>query len=1261
MARSDKSLGSFLLRLFGSRNERLVKSMMGTVEAINRLEPAMRRLSDKDLSRKTEEFRNRFHDAVKGKDFTREEADRILEPMLPEAFAVVREASRRVVRTPDPDNPRPMRHFDVQLIGGIVLHRGWIAEMVTGEGKTLVATLAAYLNAIPGKGVHIVTVNDYLARRDRDWMGPLYEFLGLTAGVIQNQQDYAEKRAAYACDITFGKDSEFGFDYLRDNMRWSVEEQVQRRGLYYAIVDEVDSVLIDEARTPLIISGPSEESTDKYYVADRVARRLRKGEHFEVNEKDQTVTLTESGIAAVEKALGVDSIYAGRNADWPHHIQQALRAHHLFRRDDEYVVKNGEIIIVDEFTGRLMPGRRWSDGLHQAIEAKEGLRIKEEDQTLATITYQNFFRLYKKLAGMTGTAMTEAAEFLKIYNLDVVSIPTNLPLIRHEYPDVVYRTAKEKFDAIEEEIVSQHATGRPVLVGTISIEKSEYLSERLKRRGIKHEVLNAKHHEREAQIVAQAGQMGHVTIATNMAGRGTDIVLGEFSLEELLEHWKSHDLAPKDIHAGMPRDELERRLTEHWARKFLPPEELEKTPPEAWGEKLQKYWKRYNIPPLKLCRSVADLGGLHIVGTERHEARRIDNQLRGRAGRQGDPGSSRFFLSLEDDLMRIFASDRVSAILKRIGMEEGMAIEHGIVTRSIERAQRKVEEQNFEIRKHLLEYDEVMDEQREAVYGLRQQILENSDTKSVVLEMIRDQLEEDLDETVPDDSDPADRNGRPFCEWARSCGVILTPAEWLEMDLAALKRHFLEAKRPSWSSIEAAATDVVEAALGIFAPSDVPFFRWDLPALSRWARRIGLAVEADETRRALMDRVLAIVRQTAEKVYAGRDPAEVAQRLLEQAMDAYLASAVAVEEWDLKGLEGWAAAAGISLPIAQWQRAEDEEAEADLLQQRLDAARESISQRLERRLRQANPAEIVASVAAYEAARRIGLLASEEKGGLHRVFAWLEKSLDVPVPDADAEAALAAERLRIRDSLSRQLLGRMEGRPTDEILAFFAANMVETFLEHDLAAPGRDLVRFAGQQARKYGVLLDPFELSKLPAADIGRLTLERILGAYAAREERLGSERMRMLERFLLLQKIDTKWKDHLLAMDHLKGGIGLRGYAQVDPKVEYTREARILFEQMQSSVRREVTDLILRLEPAGEERQRSAIWAGGRERHGPQTEAESVAAGGAIRRQQEAAIAATQTEEKPRPIRVVRGVGRNDPCPCGSGKKYKKCCGRA
>ena len=1266
MGLSLDGLGKMLVGVFGSRNERVVEGMLDVVGQINALEPAMRKLSDKALCGKTEEFRNRLADGLGGRtDFTREEADVELNKLMPEAFAVVREASTRVIRTPDLENPRPMRHFDVQLIGGMVLHGGAIAEMVTGEGKTLVATLAAYLNALPGRGVHIITVNDYLARRDKEWMGPLYEFLGLTAGCIQNDQGPEEKRAAYGCDITFGHDSEFGFDYLRDNMRWSVEEQVQRRGLYYTIVDEVDSVLIDEARTPLIISGPSEESTDKYYVADRAARKLRREEDFTVKEKEQSAQLTEEGVAAVEKILKVDSIYSGRNADWPHHIEQSLRAHYLFKRDDRYVVKGGEIIIVDEFTGRLMSGRRWSDGLHQAIEAKEGLRIKEEDQTLATVTYQNFFRLYKKLAGMTGTAMTEATEFAKIYKLDVVSIPTNLPLVRMEHQDLIFRTLKEKLDAIEEEVVEQHASGRPLLVGTISIEKSEALSDRLKRRGIKHEVLNAKHHEREAQIVADAGRMGHVTIATNMAGRGTDIVLGEFTQQELLEHWQARGLAPKKLHADLPREEFEEQLTEFWANKFLDEKALKKTPKEQWGERLLEYWADVEMPPLRLCTHVSDLGGLHIVGTERHEARRIDNQLRGRAGRQGDPGSSRFFLSLQDDFMRIFASDRVSSILRRVGMEEGMAIQAGIVSRSIERAQRKVEEYNFDIRKHLLEYDEVMDEQRKVVYGLRQQIVEHGDLKRLIREMVGEVLADDLDEFVPEEVAPRDRNGRPFCEWARVVGVSVSPDEWIAQDLAGLKKLCVGRKMGNWAegTVAQMAEDCVAGAMGLMADTEMPFFRWNLAGLSRWARRTGLAAEGEEMAQALMKRMLALVEAAAEKEYGERNPEALIDILLDQAVESYLSGVVALEEWNLEGLKGWADAVRISLPLSQWQGEEEvEDGETDRMATRLDSLRRSIRERLERSVRTASPAEVMKRVACYELTRRIGLLAGEEKGDLQRALSWLEKGLEISVSAADARAAVAAEREAIAGSLSRQLVERLKEQTRQEAAAFCMDNLVETFLTLDFSVRDRNLTGFTAAIMRKYGVALDAFELSKLTVAELGQRTLEGVFAAYEKREGELGAERMRMVERYLLLQKIDTKWKDHLLAMDHLKGGIGLRGYAQVDPKVEYTREARILFEEMQASVRQEVTDLILRLQLGGDEADSGNIWGAGRESRaessGPQLPA---GRGEDIRKQQEAAIAGTERGERVEPIRVAKAVGRNDPCPCGSGKKYKKCCGKA
>ncbi|MBI2560311.1 MAG: preprotein translocase subunit SecA [Planctomycetes bacterium] len=857
-------------KVFGSSNERIVRRLYPIVEHINSFEPKMQKLTDAELRQKTDEFKMRVS---KGET---------LDDILPEAFAVVREASRRIPTTPDPRIlPKAMRHFDVQLIGGIVLHQGKIAEMQTGEGKTLVATLPAYLNALTRKGVHIVTVNDYLAKRDRDWMGPVYEALGLTVGAIQSNQEYNEKRAAYQCDITYGTNNEFGFDYLRDNMRARLEEQVQvSRGLNYAIVDEVDSILIDEARTPLIISGPAEESTERYNRADTVARRLKPGKHFEIKEKEKATHLTEEGIEEVEKLLGVESIYTDKNMDWPHFIEQALRAHHLFKGDRDYIVQGREVVIVDEFTGRLMDGRVWSDGLHQAVQAKERLRVKEENQTLATITLQNFFRLYKKLAGMTGTAATEAAEFDKIYGLEVVTIPTNKPLIRYTNPDRVFRTEKEKFDAIEEEIKEINQTGRPVLVGTVSIEKSEILSNRLRRLGIEHEVLNAKQHAREAVIVSKAGQMNTVTIATNMAGRGTDIVLGE---------------------------------------------------------------------------GVAKLGGLHIVGTERHEARRIDNQLRGRAGRQGDPGSSRFYVSLEDDLMRIFASERVSSILKKFGMTEGMAIEHSMITKSIERAQKKVEEHNFEIRKHLLEYDEVMDEQRKSIYGWRQNVLEGKNLKEDMLRLIK------------------------------------------------------------------------ESAL--------------------------------------------------------------------DSVDYYLNLKLESGEWDSKGLVNW----------------------------------------------------------------------------------------------------------------FRQ----------------------------------------------KFGTEVSLNNTNELSREDIENLLIEESIKAYEEKEKSIGEVQMRKLEQLLLLDRVDIRWKDHLYAMDHLKSGIGLRGYAQVDPKVEYKREALAMFESMGTSIREEVTDLIFKLQLRTEEESRPRdVW------HEDSFVYQDFSASA---KQSQEAIANSETaEQKLEPIRVGLKVGRNQPCPCGSGKKYKQCCGK-
>lgn len=718
-----------LNKIIGSQNQREIKRLQPLVDKINSLEPEIKNLSDDALRQKTDEFRSRFSNG------------QALDDMLPEAFAVIRETALRAIG---------MRHFDVQLVGGIALHQGKIAEMTTGEGKTLVATLAAYLNALSGKGVHVITVNDYLARRDREWMGPVYEFLGLSVGVIQHDMGPELRQIAYNSDITYGTNNEFGFDYLRDNMVVRKEDTSQRT-LNYAIVDEVDSILIDEARTPLIISGPSEESTEKYYTCNKVVPRLKgriilekdeidakfkgidlsKGYDYVVDEKAHTAYLTEDGELKVAEMLGIENMHDISTMEYRHHVIQALKAHNLFERDVDYVVKDGEVIIVDEFTGRLMPGRRWSDGLHQAIEAKEGLKIERENQTLATITFQNYFKMYKKLSGMTGTAMTEAQEFSHIYKLDTVAIPTNKPLIRTNYPDVIYKTEKEKFNAACNEIEELYKKGRPVLVGTISIEKSERLSSLLTRRGIPHNVLNAKYHEMEATIISQAGRLNSVTIATNMAGRGTDILLGgnpEFTVNDWL---KAKGLGPKNV----TKEEIESLLKEAKA-------------------KVEEDHKK-----------VVALGGLHVMGTERHESRRIDNQLRGRQGRQGDPGSSRFYISLEDDLMRLFGSGRISVIYDRLGIEEGQDIQHPLITRAIEVAQKRVEQHNFDIRKHVLEYDNVMNKQREVIYDERKKILLGEDIKEHIYEIVEEIVDNAIGMYMNQDQHKSDWKYTEFIEW----------------------------------------------------------------------------------------------------------------------------------------------------------------------------------------------------------------------------------------------------------------------------------------------------------------------------------------------------------------------------------------------------------------------------------------------------------------------------------------------------------------
>ncbi len=791
----------FLTKIFGTANERAVKKLLPFVTRIGALEEGIKALSDDQLRAKTAEFQARVAAARNG--ITDTEAIKAAEQaalneVLPEAFAVVREAGWRAVK---------MRHFDVQLIGGMVLHSGRIAEMKTGEGKTLVATLACYLNALAGKGVHVVTVNDYLAKRDAEWMGKIYEFLGLSVGVIVHDLSDEERRAAYAADITYGTNNEFGFDYLRDNMKFDIKDCVQR-GHFYAIVDEVDSILIDEARTPLIISGPTDQTTDKYARARQIIPQLKLGEEVEwsdrrrlqelgielaegekylsgdyvVDEKHRTIGVTDDGWITIEKLLGIDNIADAENWDLKHYVETGIKAHALYKRDVDYVVKDGEVIIVDTFTGRLMPGRRWSDGLHQSIEAKEGVSIRKEDQTLATITFQNYFRLYQKLSGMTGTAETEAAEFEKIYKLEIVVIPTNKPMLRIENADMVYRTEKEKYKAVADNISELHEAGQPVLVGTTSIEKSERLSAILQRKGVRHVVLNAKFHEREAEIVAQAGRLGMVTIATNMAGRGTDILLGgnaDFTTRQQLVkqgYARAISVAEGAINPMAPAGFL---------RFYYQGQEFEVA---------ESDWAEVNVAHAAAAEAektkVLDAGGLFILGTERHESRRIDNQLRGRAGRQGDPGASRFYLSLEDDLMRIFAKQWVSVLLERLGMEEGMPIESRMISKRIEGAQKAVEAQNFESRKHLLEYDDVMNKQREAVYGLRHQLLEGVEQRELILDdYVGGILSNALDEFCPENAHPDQWNIKGFEEkLTGQFGLSLSAAG---INVQELNRHEL--------------------------------------------------------------------------------------------------------------------------------------------------------------------------------------------------------------------------------------------------------------------------------------------------------------------------------------------------------------------------------------------------------------------------------------------------------------------------------------
>ena len=1138
-----------LTGMFGSSNARYLRRLEPQIEAINSLEPRYQTMTDAELRGQTAEFRRRLA------------AGETLDDILPEAFGVCREAGRRWLG---------MRHYDVQLIGGMVLHSGAIAEMMTGEGKTLVATLPAYLNAIEGKGVHVVTVNDYLARRDMEWMGPLYMGLGLSVGAIQSGMDSAERQKSYAADITYGTNNEFGFDYLRDNMRMASRgddrfpaHQQQSQGvLNFAIVDEVDNILIDEARTPLIISGPAHDDVAKYTRADQISRQLRPEEHFEVKEKEHTVSLTEAGVRRAEQLAGVESFYTAGNMEWPHLIDNSLKAHHLYKRDVNYVVQQGEVVIVDEFTGRLMPGRQWSDGLHQAVEAKEGVRVKEESQTLATVTLQNFFKLYKKLGGMTGTAMTEASEFWKIYKLDVIAIPANRGMKRVNHPDVIYRTEKEKWTAVADEVERVHRwdslalsdgtwrvgrilgenettiefedketrskesiprktvrdlqrRGCPVLVGTVSIEKSELLSTLLESRGIDHQVLNAKHHKREAEIIAQAGRRDAVTIATNMAGRGTDIILG-----------------------GNPDTLAWARLQEKYPTRL-------DVPKEEWDTLVREISDRENMKVEG--DEVRGMGGLHIIGTERHEARRIDLQLRGRCGRQGDPGSSRFFLSLEDDLMRIFAGEWVKNVLTRLGMQDGEAIESRMVTRRVEAAQKKVEERNFDVRKNLLEYDEVMDEQRKRVYGFRQKILDGSDCRELIVDMIDRQIDQNVGSFLDKDYGP-----QTYATWA---------AGQLACELDAADFRGLNPEEA-----ERLATDQ--------------------------------AIRQSETQ---------IFEAVEENIPEGEDEGE----------------------WN------WGALA--TFANARWKT---QLTDRDLKK----IGRQNVVEYLQGAVREA--------IAKIDLAEGGKFLAHDF--GLRSACGWTEWRFGESLAPADVENAVQTglDPKQFRELVKRtahEVYGRRE---IDYPVLAGLSHFIRPQADGSRALDRDGLLAWARE---RFDPDLTPADLE---TNDLDQL--RRVLSDASRRRHTRGDDsrdEMKRMERAVLLQFLDNAWKDHLLAMDHLRSSVGLRGYAQVDPKVEYKREGMRTFDLMWKGIDERVTDIVYRIEQVEDDALRST-WK--------ETAAIHAAAPSATLPEPPAAEASAAEPSNPddhvEPIRnLAQKVGRNDPCPCGSGKKFKNCCGRS
>ncbi|HSQ55568.1 MAG TPA: preprotein translocase subunit SecA [Gemmata sp.] len=1278
LERVGDAFGSFIQwflrligRLVGGGDEQKIKSLgysrprnsethnvvpESVLSRVNVLEEKMKGLSDDELKGLTPKLKERL---AKGD---------ALDTILPEAFAACREAARRT---------KNMRHYDVQIVGGAILHGyktglGAIAEMVTGEGKTLVATLPAYLNALDGLGVHVVTVNDYLARRDCEWMLPIYNALGITAAYIQSDMDPERRRHAYECDITYGTASEFGFDYLRDNMkiaRFDDEtyhpyyRQVQRAH-HYAIIDEVDNILIDEARTPLIISGPAFSDARRFAEADKVARALTelerkarkdliaagtqvkstgtegdnlptlgpidpskvdpqnpppKGVYFEIKEKERTCHLTDVGVREAEQLAGVESFYTAGNMEWPHLIDNALKAHHLYQRDRHYMIdrdprENNElsIVIIDEHTGRAMYGRQWSDGLHQAVEAKhikDGVQIKQETQTMATVTLQNFFRLYKKLGGMTGTAKTEEGEFWKIYKLDVVAIPTNKPLRRINHPDLVYRTDREKWDAVVNDIEELHRSGRPILIGTKDVDKSEKLSTLLKRRGIRHELLNAKPENvgREAEIVAQAGRIGAVTISTNMAGRGTDIILG--GNPETLAWARLKQLKDAD---GRP----------------LYPTRLE-VPNDVWTKTVSEIESKEKMK--EEGRKVAEMGGLHIVGTERHDSRRIDNQLKGRAGRQGDPGSSRFYLSLQDELMRLFAGEWVANVLTRLGMKEGEAIESGMVSRRIEKAQKKVEEWHFDQRKNLLEYDEVMDHQRKSVYGKRQEMLNGRNPRAMILEMIRDQIEKATVKFLNPDYGPAS-----FAEFAGNrLGV--------EFESREFRGSFEDARKDALEKAISTAPTVIQELTEENLNPDEDEKDWKWNELCRALNaKYGMKLAEKDIKKIAPDKLAEFLVAKAEAAVKVVDLAD-GERFLRKSY-----GAEALSDWMRQKF-------GVVVTVDEITTHADGDLN-DFLDQRVRAAYRHKDIEFPVRVAMQNfmSEKPQAGGQRYDrdglyrwSAQRLGTALAIRTGGpdaLGDPSGFFNVAFKAIESEGFTEEFIRTEpRSKLREKLMAIAPKAVPAADVDEIdrkvaEAYSGAKRAE-------AEDARELVEWARSEL---GLTIDPAKFTGRSPDDARDL----LLNAY---DQKYRPE-MHSVERGLVLEQLDSAWKSHLLVMDNLRSGVGLRGYAQEDPKIVYKREGMKEFDTMWEGVRDRVTESVFRMEEMGDEEAQAALWAGARETHQA-----AISAMQEQQAQQSASEMQTNAGGEAKKAEPIRNVGakvrRNDPCPCGSGKKYKNC----